>query len=290
MSQTSKTIFISGANGQLGRSIKELAKDYSDYSFRFFSKEKLDLSNESSIKSVLSEQCDYFINAGAYTAVDKAEENEDLCMAINATALRHVAKYCSENCRIIHISSDYVYHHNPGRPLEETDNTEPKSVYAHSKLDGEKQLFTMRPDSIVIRSSWIYAKEGHNFVNTMLRLGEFKEELTIVSDQIGTPTYAPDLAKTIMDLIRYQDSNPNTTASGIFNYSNEGTCNWAEFAKEIFKIRQISCKVIPIPTEQYPTPAQRPLWSVMSKEKIKALLQIEIPNWKSSLRKCLDNE
>ena len=198
-----------------------------------------------------------------------------------------MAKYAHSASTIVHISSDYVYHHNPGRPLEESDTTNPHSVYAKSKLAGESLLLEHKAKSIVIRSSWIYAREGHNFVNTMLRLGTSRDELSVVSDQIGTPTYAPDLAEAILRMISTITSDQQNHLYGVYNYSNEGICSWAEFAEEIFKIKDIACKVNRIDTEQYPTPAMRPKWSVMSKKKIKDDFLLDIPHWKESLRACL---
>ena len=282
-------ILVSGATGQLGQSLQEIAPEYPEFEFSFCNREQLDLSSEDSIRSKLSEGFDYFINAGAYTQVDAAEENEALAFAINADALLAIAKNASANCRILHISSDYVYHIDKTEALNESDPCEPKSVYARSKLEGERNLLKTKPDSLVIRSSWIYSNYGHNFVKTMLRLADSRDSLNIVSDQIGTPTYAFDLAKALLDIIKHLDNlNGPDDLGGVYNYANENCTNWAEFAEHIFALSNKDCKVMKIPTSEYPTPAARPLWSCMSKDKIRKAFSVDIPDWHESLKACLD--
>jgi dTDP-4-dehydrorhamnose reductase len=279
-------VLVSGSNGQLGSCLRELSGSFDELEFKFCDSQQLDLTSKKSIeKAFLSDTYQFFVNCGAYTKVDKAEDEKELCYKINAEALGHIAEICSGDCKIIHISTDYVYHHNPGRALEETDGCHPQSVYAKSKLEGEKMLSKLRPEAIILRTSWVYSEYGHNFVKTMMRLGKERDELSIVADQIGSPTYAKDLAACIIHLI---ENDQQLATKGVFNYSNLGQCSWADFAESIFSYANIQCKVKRIPTSDYPTPAKRPLWSVMSKEKIKTSSHIEIPFWEDSLQTCLD--
>lgn len=292
MSKKSKAIraLVSGSTGQLGQELMAMCKAYPRIKCDFKNRAKLDLSSKASIYDNLEESSyDFYINCAAYTAVDQAESNAKMAYKVNAEALKYVAEAAPPTCKIIHISSDYVYHTNPGRPLRETDKTNPQGVYAKSKLDGEENLLKSRPDSLVIRTSWVYSSYGNNFVKTMLRLGKDRKALNIVSDQLGTPTYAKDLAVSILEMINnYSRDNFNQTPkAGIYNYSNLGLTDWASFAKEIFKQAKIKCKVGPTTTKAYGAPAPRPLWSMMSKEKIQSDFQLKIPTWKESLASCL---
>jgi len=282
-------ILVSGADGQLGKSIQDLAQKYPEYEFDFFGRTEFNLEDQNSIANVFQKDYNYFINAAAYTKVDLAESESEKAYKINSESLETITKYCPISCKIIHISTDYVYNHNPGRHLLESDKTEAASVYSKSKLSGEKILLEQRPESIIIRSSWIYSEHGNNFVKTMLRLARDRDELNIVADQLGSPTYARDLADAIFKIINYFNLNPEVSdlLGGIYNYSNEECTNWAEFAEHIFLYSGISCKVNPITTAEYPTPAVRPLWSYMSKEKIKDSFSLEILDWKASLKICL---
>jgi len=281
-----KKILVSGSTGQVGQELQFISNQHPEYIFEFKNRSQLDLSHSESIKnSLLNSDYDCFINAAAYTAVDKAETEIDLANAVNAEALQSISAFAPNNCKIIHISTDYVYNHNPGRPLEETDQTLAQNIYAKSKLKGESYL-RQRQNAITIRTSWVYSSFGNNFVKTMLRLGKDRDNLSIVADQIGTPTYARDLATAIIEIIKFDQDN-STSFSGVFNYSNMGQTNWADFARKIFELEGISCQVQNTTTEAYNAPAARPLWSVLSKEKIKKKFSIEIPEWNLSLAKCL---
>ncbi|MDA8693254.1 dTDP-4-dehydrorhamnose reductase [Saprospiraceae bacterium] len=284
-----KNILVSGATGQLGQELNELVHDYPKFNFDLKSRPELDLENELSIKNALQDkQYDYFINAGAYTAVDKAESDKASAYAINGMALFHIANYIPKDCTLIHISTDYVYHINKSTPLQESDSCHPKGVYALSKLQGEQFVNSMIPRSIILRTSWVYSRYGKNFVKTMLRLGKEKEELSIVNDEIGTPTYAKNIANSIMSIINGLEQKPHTEAQyGIYNYSDENYTNWADFARYIFSVANINCKVSDISSENYGAAAKRPTWSVLSKEKIKKDYGIIPPSWQESIQECL---
>ncbi|MBT8189522.1 MAG: dTDP-4-dehydrorhamnose reductase [Bacteroidia bacterium] len=275
-----KQVLVSGSEGQLGKALQSLSKEYTQYSFDFFDRQKLDLASESSIQSILEKPYDFFINTAAYTAVDKAESEIDKCYMVNTDALRLITKHAHPKTKIIHFSTDYVYHNDERVPMNETMPTFPKSVYGKSKLAGEEILIKERPDSIVVRTSWVYSENGHNFVKTMLRLGKKLDHLKIVSDQLGAPTYAMDLADIALKLT-------DNYKAGIYNYANGGQTNWADFAREIFRQSGITCEVSNISTEEFGAAAPRPQWSVMSMEKISQWLETDIPDWKNSLRKCL---
>ncbi len=289
MSKNKLRILVSGSTGQLGQELRYIARQYPSFTFDFKNRKGFDLSSERSINQVLSTPYDYFINAGAYTAVDKAESDKKTAFQVNAKALDHIGKYAQARTKIIHISSDYVYHNDPNRPLLESDPTKAKGVYARSKLDGENYLLKRRPDALVIRTSWVYSSFGNNFVKTMLKLGQSRDELNIVADQYGTPTYARDIAETIMHMIINMGISTYTKSpkSGVYNFSNAGLTNWADFARAIFKNKGISCHIGETTTKAYNAPAPRPLWSMMSKEKIQRDFHIKIPNWKQSLHSCL---
>lgn len=290
MNQAKVHVLVSGSTGQLGQELQKLSSGHIGYSFDFKSRNTFDLSSTSSIKQALrKKEYDFIINCGAYTAVDKAEKEVKKAFKVNATSLSTIAKYANKKTKIIHISSDYVYHLDLDRPLLETDKTKAVGIYAKSKLEGEQHLLSLRPDSLVIRTSWVYSSFGNNFVKTMLRLGKLKDALTIVSDQYGSPTYAHDIGQTIIHLMNNINSKSVTPelSQGIYNYSNMGMTNWADFAREIFKLSDIDCKVLETDTLSYGAPAPRPLWSLMSKEKIQRNFQLKIPHWKKSLKSCL---
>jgi dTDP-4-dehydrorhamnose reductase len=284
-----KRILISGSTGQLGSELKSISSDYNDFEFIFKNRNGLDLSDSKKVQEVFSNnKYDYFINTAAYTAVDKAETEKESCFDINAHSLKTIANYCNPECRIIHISSDYVYNINPGRPLQEDDTTNPLGIYAQSKLQGEEILLHERENSIILRTSWVYSEFGHNFVKTMVRLGELNDKLSIVSDQIGTPSYAREIAKCIMTIVQKIEENEDTNRyGGIYNFSHKGSTNWADFAREIFLLNQINCEVENTTTAAYNAPAHRPLWSVMSMSKIEKTFGIKIKDWKDCLQDCL---
>ncbi len=278
-------ILVTGANGQLGSEVRELSTNY-DHTYIFTDKDELDITNESAIKECVEQnKIDIIINCAAYTAVDKAEEDEVTADLINRKAVKKLAKIAKEyDIKFIHISTDYVFDGKAYKPYVEEFQTKPNSVYGKTKLDGELEMLSINPhNSIIIRTSWVYSSFGANFVKTMLRLGKEKEELGVIFDQIGTPTYARDLARTILEILPKIENDKVE----IYHYSNEGAISWYDFAKEIMRMAKLSCKVNPIETYQYPTPAKRPHYSLLNKAKIKKKFNIEIPYWKDSLDDCL---
>jgi dTDP-4-dehydrorhamnose reductase len=286
-----KNILITGAKGQLGSELQELIPLYPHYRFLPTDVDTLDLCDKKAIESFIDKNhIDYIINCAAYTAVDKAEEDVALCYRINRDAVRNLAEASKEKVKIIHISTDYVFHCHPmkdGRPLRETDKTNPQSVYGKSKLEGEQVLLESAPGSIIIRTAWLYSSFGNNFVKTMIRLGKEKDSINVVNDQIGTPTYAADLAKAILHIIEESEKS-NTFQSGIYHYSNEGVCTWYDFCLKIHEFAGITtCNVRPVSTAEYPTKAVRPPYSVLDKTKIKEAFHLTIPQWEESLKQCI---
>jgi len=280
------TILVTGANSQLGNELHVIAPQFPYCQFLFVTKAELDITNFNSIiKYFKGHSVDYCINCAAYTAVDKAETDEDQAYLINADAVAILAKICSQNnAQLIHISTDYVFDGTATQPYKETDTTNPVSVYGQSKLHGEELAIKHCPNAIIIRTSWLYSSFKNNFVKTMLRLMKEKESIHVVNDQFGCPTFAADLALAIMRIIRSKKSKVNP---GIYHYTNAGITNWYEFAVAIKKITGSNCIVDPITTAQYPTAAKRPAYSVLDTAKIAATFPVEIPNWELSLEKCL---
>ncbi len=275
-------ILVTGANGQLGSEFQALAPEYRDCHFTFCDRETLDLSNADAIETYFEDKTfDAIINCAAYTAVDKAESDKALAFAINYKAvetLAHIAKI--KKIALVHVSTDYVFDGSNYKPYAENDSTNPQSVYGASKLEGEEALLTINPaKSIIIRTSWVYSTFGNNFVKTMLRLGQERDELGVIFDQVGTPTYAKDLAKAVLTILP-QLNNENVE---IYHYSNEGVCSWYDFAKAIFELSKVSCRVKAIETKEYPTPATRPHYSLLNKAKIKNTFSMTIPYWRDSL-------
>ena len=287
----SATIIVTGANGQLGRELQDLSIHHPDYHFEFYGSNLLDISSQVSIEKALAERhVDYIINCAAYTQVDRAEEEIDKANLINAEALRYLSAACNKSgATLIHLSSDYVYNSINDRPLMESDPKRPKSVYAQTKLKGEELLSRFCGKWIIIRTSWVYSTYGNNFVKTMLRVGRERDELNIVDDQIGTPTYAADIAKVILKFVNELERNENGDdhLNEIYNFSNEGQTSWDAFAKKIFDLSEIDCKVNGITTAAYGAKAPRPLWSVLSKKKIETTLGLNIRHWESALTECL---
>ncbi len=278
-------VLVTGSSGQVGNEIKAISSDYS-YNFFFTDRNNIDITSKDSIKEFCkTNNINVIINCAAYTAVDKAQSDEINADLINRKAVKKLALVSQElNIKLIHISTDYVFDGKNFKPYCEEFQTNPQSIYGKTKLDGENEMRDINPkNSIIIRTSWIYSYYGNNFVKTMLRLGKEKEELGVIFDQIGTPTYAKDLAKTILDIVP-QIENSKVE---IYNYSNEGVLSWYDFAKEIMKMAKLNCKINPIETYQYPTPAKRPHFSLLNKNKIKSTFNIEIPYWKDGLDDCL---
>jgi len=291
-------ILVTGKNGQLGRSIHKLVNtdskidnNQSSNEFIFVGREELDLSNESSISHYFdsNDRFDVIINCAAYTAVDKAEEEQELANQVNHLAVKQLAGIAKEQkAKLIHISTDYVFDGESDKPYIETDTTNPINVYGKTKLAGEKALQALMPaNAIIIRTSWVYSEYGNNFVKTMLRLGKERNELNVVSDQIGSPTYATDLAGVILDIIQNIEFKEVGQKTQVYHYSNAGKVSWYDFAKEIFKMAEVGCTVNPITTQQYPTPAQRPKNTLMNKNKIIEKFGVEILDWKKSLETCI---
>lgn len=280
----SKKIIVTGANGQLGSEIKFIT-GLSAHTYLFTDITDLDLTKENEVRSYLNlQKPDIIINCAAYTAVDKAEEDIESALLINAEVPALLRRYCDESlCRLIHISTDYVFSGEGYQPLQEANETVPKSIYGQSKLKGEQALKNS-DKSIIIRTSWLYSGYGNNFVKSMMRLMNERKELRIVFDQIGTPTYAADLAAVV---IKIAEAETEKFIPGIYHYSNEGVASWYDFAIEIREITGADCKILPIETKDYPLPAPRPWYSVMNKEKIKKYYNVEIPHWKSSLKDCI---
>ena len=279
-------VLVTGANGQLGSEIRSISASYEAYSFFFCASKELNICDHKEVSNFIeANEIDTIINCAAYTAVDKAEGNLELADAVNHQAVANLAKIAvAKTIRLIHISTDYVFDGTNHQPYTESDTTNPQSVYGVTKLAGEKAMLTANPpNSIIIRTSWVYSNFGNNFVKTMLRLSQEKDQLGIIVDQIGTPTYAEDLAKSILAIL----PQLNAQTVEIYNYSNEGVCSWYDFAKAIFEIKGISIKVKPIESTEYPTPAKRPFYSVLNKRKIKDHFELVIPNWKEALKHSL---
>ncbi|NJB82901.1 dTDP-4-dehydrorhamnose reductase [Wenyingzhuangia aestuarii] len=279
-------ILVTGANGQLGSEIQSLAPAYTQYNFFFTDVTNLDITDLKKVEEFCStNKINIILNCAAYTAVDRAEEQSDICNAVNHTATFNLATVAkAQNIQLVHTSTDYVFNGVNHVGFKENDTPNPINVYGKTKWLGEEAMKKINPiNSIIIRTSWVYSTFGNNFVKTMLKLAETRELLTIIADQIGTPTYAYDLAKTILDILpKIKNSNVET-----YHYANEGVCSWYDFAFEIFSQTNTNCKVLPIETKDYPTAAERPLFSLMNKSKIKNTFQIEIPHWKTSLSNCL---
>jgi len=281
-----KTILVTGANGQLGNEMRVVAAAYPGYNFLFVTRQELAIDDiEATARYFNANKINYCVNCAAYTAVDKAEAEYDNALLINATAVGNLAELCkTHNALFIHVSTDYVFDGTASSPYTETHPVAPVNRYGATKLKGEELAQQNNPASIIIRTSWVYSSFGNNFVKTMLRLMKEKEQLNVVSDQQGCPTYAADLAGAIMQII---DSQSVTQQPGIYNYSNTGIISWYQFADAIKELSGSKCMVNPIPTTQFPTPAKRPAYSVMDTTKIQQTFDIAIPFWKDSLEKCL---
>lgn len=283
-------ILVTGANGQLGNEIRELIKNLKfrmeNYKFHFTTSKDLDIVNFKAVENYIkTNNIKTIINCAAYTAVDKAEQDEENADKVNHLAVKNIAQLSKElKIKLIHISTDYVFDGESHKPYVESDRTNPKSVYGKTKLDGEKAILEISPENcIIIRTSWVYSSFGNNFVKTMIRLGNDKHELGVIFDQVGTPTYARDLAKSILDIL----PKINNQKVELYHYSNEGVLSWYDFAKEIMKMEKIECNINPIETKEYPTPAKRPHYSIINKSKIKKDFDIIVPYWKDSLKECL---
>jgi dTDP-4-dehydrorhamnose reductase len=284
-------VLVTGANGQLGQAIQFISEKYSLIDFVFCSSNDLDITNKKNCQEVFSlHKPNFCVNAAAYTAVDKAESEPEKAHLINVVGSKNLAEVCKEFSSILlHVSTDFVFDGNDTKPYSEESIPNPTGVYGQTKLDGEKAIQENLEQFFIIRTSWVYSQFANNFMKTMLRLASERETLSVVSDQIGTPTNAVDLAEALITLLlKTQNSKlTNKTFFGIYNFSNEGQCSWYEFAKKIFEIRNVTINLLPIPTSSFPTPAKRPSFSVLDKRKIKQNFNLQINNWEDSLKATL---
>ena len=284
-------ILVTGANGQLGKELKELAPLFSQFDFIFLSREDLPIHHFELIRnSFKAYHPQYCINCAAYTAVDRAEQEKAMAFQINGEAVGVLAAVCKEHqAKFIHISTDYVFDGTATKPYKEIFPPHPVNTYGASKLEGEKQALQFNPDSIIIRTSWLYSEYGKNFVRTMLKLLHEKEEINVVDDQIGSPTYAADLAEAILNIIQWLQTHDSrlTTHGGIYHFSNEGVISWYDFAVTIKQLINSHCKINAILTPQYPTAAKRPAYAVLDKRKIQETFNIPLKDWRKSLEVCL---
>lgn len=274
-------VLVTGASGQLGQALQSISRNYTDIDFHFFNSTALNITDLEQCKTVFNTiKPDFCINAAAYTAVDKAESEPEKARLINVVGPRNLAQVCKENDTVlIHISTDFIFDGTATKPYTEDDIPNPSGVYGQTKLDGEKAIQNILEKYFIIRTSWVYSEFGNNFMKTMLRLGSERDVLSVVNDQIGTPTNAVDLAKALLEIIKSDKKD-----FGIYNFSNEGQCSWYDFAKKIFEINKIEIDLQPIPTLAYPTPAKRPAFSVLDKSKIKKVFGVEILEWEESLK------
>lgn len=279
-----RTILVTGSNGQLGSELRDLGNSLPGYEFVFFDRASLPIQDSAASRKIIEHyRPSHLINAAAYTQVDKAESEIDQANLINGEAVGNLASLCGEfNSRFIHVSTDYVFNGNATNPIKEDDPVEPVNAYGYSKLLGEKLTLQNNPSSVIIRTSWVYSAYGKNFVKTMIRLMNEKESINVVKDQVGSPTYAADLAAAIIKIISNQKWIP-----GIFHFSNRGIISWFDFATEIRNQIGSSCKVNAIPTSHYPTPARRPMYSVLDTNKIEKTYGVAIKDWKDSLKICI---
>jgi dTDP-4-dehydrorhamnose reductase len=280
-----KKILVTGANGQLGKELRDLALIHPEHEFLFLSREDLPIHHFELVRNVFASfSPDYCINCAAYTAVDKAEQEAALAHLVNAESVGILAAVsAAHDCRFVHVSTDYVYGGDASEPYNETSPTGPSSVYGQTKLEGEQAATKNDKLSVIIRTSWVYSTYGNNFVKTMMRLMKDRKEISVVNDQKGSPTWAADLASFIVHIIDLPQWHP-----GIYNYSNDGEITWYDFALEIKSLIGSDCIVHPIPSSAYPTPAKRPAYSVMDKQKIKLVFGVHPESWKQSLEKCID--
>ncbi len=279
-------ILVTGSKGQLGNEIRILAEDYPDLDFMFTDIDELDITDIGKVEDFFSaNQPDAVVNCAAYTAVDKAEADESTAFLLNATAVENLAKSATKiGALIVQVSTDYVFDGRSYLPYNELDTTNPQSAYGRSKLSGENAVLQYAAQGLILRTSWLYSSFGNNFVKTMVKYGSERDELNVVFDQVGTPTYAKDLAKVILDAIPFELQRSGTD---LFHYSNEGVTSWYDFAKTILAFSGISCNIKPILTKDYPLPASRPCFSVLNKSKIKEMYKIKIPYWSDSLKDCI---
>jgi dTDP-4-dehydrorhamnose reductase len=281
-------VLVTGVNGQLGQAIQSVAGNFPSLDLIFCSSSELNITDTTNCESVFEKfKPNFCINTAAYTAVDKAETEPEKAYAINVVGAQNLAQVCKTfDTVLLHVSTDFVFDGLANQPYLEDDVPNPTGVYGATKLQGEQAIASTWNKHFIIRTSWVYSQFANNFMKTMLRLASERDSLSVVSDQIGTPTNAVDLAECLLTIISTQHPTPNTQHPfGIYNYSNEGQCSWYEFATEIFKQYQLSVNVNPIPSSAYPTPAKRPAYSVLDKSKIKTVFGINISNWQEQIKK-----
>ena len=278
-------ILVTGANGQLGMELRTELENHFPGCALFTDYEELDITDAKAVEAfVANNDITHIVNCAAYTAVDRAEEEKMQCARLNTDAVKNLAIAADTvGAKIIHISTDYVFDGTNHRPYRESDKVNPISQYGTSKRKGETSLLALSPEAIIIRTAWLYSSYGRNFVKTMLRLGRENKEVRVVCDQVGTPTYARDLARAIAKVLKSQQ-----WVAGIYHFTDEGAASWYDFAKAIFRIAGMEVKVVAIPTEDYPTPASRPAYSILDKSRIKATYGVEIPHWEESLADCME--
>jgi len=279
-------ILVTGGNGQLGSELQALAGSYPAYSFVFTDLEDLDITDESAVAEFINiNKIEAILNCAAYTAVDKAEEEKNLADKVNCRAVKILALLAREKkLRLIHISTDYIFDGKGHIPYTAKGKANPVNHYGKSKWEGEQTIMTLNPlNSLIIRTSWVYSSYGNNFVKTMMRLGSERSELNVIDDQVGSPTYAKDLAEFLLEHALTYTSDK----TGIYHFTNEGVCSWYDFAKEIIQMAALECQINPIPTSSYPTPAKRPYYSLLDKADLKRDFGVTIPYWKDSLRTCI---
>lgn len=280
------TILVTGANGQLGQCLQAISLNEPTVKFTFVNSKELDITKKESVTSFFNKtDFDFCVNCAAYTAVDKAESDVDSAQEVNVLGPKYLAEAClNTNTKLIHVSTDFVFDGTSNIPYTEEHETKPLSVYGKTKLEGEIAISSILTEYFILRTSWLYSEFGNNFMKTMLQLSTERSELGIIADQIGSPTYAKDLARVIVHIIK-----SNSNKFGLYHYSNEGVASWYDFAKAIFDIANTEIITKAIPTSAYPTPAKRPRFSVMDKTKLKNNLGIEIPYWRDSLKKAISN-
>jgi dTDP-4-dehydrorhamnose reductase len=283
-------VLVTGANGQLGQALQSISGNYPEIDFVFCSSSDLDITKKESCETVFVKyKPDYCINAAAYTAVDKAESEPEKAQLINVKGAENLAEVCKKyDSILLHVSTDFVFDGSNKIAYKEEDTPNPTGVYGLTKLQGEKAIQETFEKYFIIRTSWVYSQFANNFMKTMLRLASERDSLSVVNDQIGTPTNAVDLAEALISIITQTYNLQPTTYNlfGIYNFSNEGQCSWYDFAKEIFEINNVNINLNPIPSTSFPTPAKRPAFSVLDKTKIKKVFQVEIKHWKESLKAC----
>ncbi len=277
-------VLITGASGQLGSEIRIESVQFSQHNYFFEDSKSLDITNSKNVSDYINKHnIEVVVNCAAYTAVDKAESDEENAENVNSIGVKNLVSALNGHGKLIHISTDYVFNGKSYEPYKEEHNVQPIGVYGQTKRLGEEHILNSEVESIIIRTSWVYSSFGHNFVKTMLRLGRERDGLNVIFDQVGTPTYARDLALVCLEAIDKDFSK----LSSVYHYSNEGVASWYDFAKAIMEIAKIDCKVSPIETKDYPTPAKRPNYSLLNKSKIKEDFNITIPYWRDSLKDCI---